>query len=373
MTLRERIRLLAPVIARFDELPSAGEAELAAWVADELGSVDALDLWQPKKLGRRKAVAPAVLLHVLAGNFAAGGMQSLIAGLILGSQNRVKLPSLRGGEAGHEARARIESFIEALPAGLSERVTTCDVPDFTSADAVIAFGTDATVAEIQRQIRPGQRFIGHGHRLSFIWLGSGLAAGGKFAGLAEACARDFSAYDQTGCLSPQAAFLDGDIADAEAFGLALARAMVEEARAHPPAPLGLAGRALVCDARATAAALGDLVLTPPEDRASLAWTVIVQRAGAFRMSPLARTAFVRAIGLAELGRHVRDAGLRGHVSTVGLAGELTPEESAVFVHDWGATRFCPIGRMQSPPIDWRHDGLARLASLVTWTDAEGLG
>jgi hypothetical protein len=34
------------------------------------------------------------------------------------------------------------------------------------------------------------------------------------------------------------------------------------------------------------------------------------------------------------------------------------------------TRVCPLGRMQEPPLTWRHDGRPALADLITWTDLE---
>ena len=61
----------------------------------------------------------------------------------------------------------------------------------------------------------------------------------------------------------------------------------------------------------------------------------------------------------------------GSVSTVGLAA--TEEQAAGMVSAlarWGATRICPIGKMQTPPLTWRHDGRPPLGDLVTWTDWE---
>jgi hypothetical protein len=63
--------------------------------------------------------------------------------------------------------------------------------------------------------------------------------------------------------------------------------------------------------------------------------------------------------------------VRGQVSTVGLAvPEHKLEELAAQLARWGATRVCPLGRMQNPPLTWRHDGRPALGDLVTWTDME---
>jgi hypothetical protein len=63
--------------------------------------------------------------------------------------------------------------------------------------------------------------------------------------------------------------------------------------------------------------------------------------------------------------------VRGQVSTVGLGvPEHKLEELAMQLAHWGATRVCLLGRMQNPPLTWRHDGRPALGDLVTWTDME---
>ena len=63
--------------------------------------------------------------------------------------------------------------------------------------------------------------------------------------------------------------------------------------------------------------------------------------------------------------------VRDKVSTVGLCAPAgkAKELAAQFAH-WGATRICPLGRMQNPPLTWRHDGRPPLGDLITWTDFE---
>jgi hypothetical protein len=63
--------------------------------------------------------------------------------------------------------------------------------------------------------------------------------------------------------------------------------------------------------------------------------------------------------------------VRGQVSAVGLAApEENAEELAVQLARWGVTRICPLGRMQVPPLTWRHDGRPALGELITWTGWE---
>jgi hypothetical protein len=64
-------------------------------------------------------------------------------------------------------------------------------------------------------------------------------------------------------------------------------------------------------------------------------------------------------------------GIRGKVSTVGLSvPEPRAAEMVLRLAGWGATRVCPLGQMQDPPLLWRHDGSPALGDLVTWTDWE---
>ena len=59
------------------------------------------------------------------------------------------------------------------------------------------------------------------------------------------------------------------------------------------------------------------------------------------------------------------------VSTVAVAApDDRLDALAVRLARWGASRICPVGRMQDPPVAWRHDGRPALGDLVTWTDLE---
>ncbi|HEU0040218.1 MAG TPA: acyl-CoA reductase, partial [Verrucomicrobiae bacterium] len=85
---------------------------------------------------------------------------------------------------------------------------------------------------------------------------------------------------------------------------------------------------------------------------------------------LHRFIYVKAV--ADLAEALRAADpVRGKVSTVGIAvPDDQAQEIAVRLARWGATRVCPLGQMQNPPLTWRHDGRPALGDLVTWTDWE---
>jgi hypothetical protein len=94
------------------------------------------------------------------------------------------------------------------------------------------------------------------------------------------------------------------------------------------------------------------------------WAVIVEPDAAPRPVPLGR--FVRVHPFpAPQGLGAALGPLARHLAGVALAG-FGEEEVAVAqrLRAIGATRICPPGELQTPPLDWPRDGLAALGSLA---------
>ncbi|HET6406440.1 MAG TPA: acyl-CoA reductase, partial [Chthoniobacteraceae bacterium] len=163
MNLAERLEVVSHAASHFPFLGNTTSVDLLELIRCELGHADALDRFVPRGNGHyARAIAPRTILHFLAGNTPAAGLQSVIRGLALGSHNKLKLPS--------DGFPEIEAFRNLLPselAALVEFETSMPQDWLASADAVIAFGSDETIAEIRRQILPHQIFVAHGHRISF--------------------------------------------------------------------------------------------------------------------------------------------------------------------------------------------------------------
>ncbi|MEM1058057.1 MAG: acyl-CoA reductase [Verrucomicrobiota bacterium] len=364
MTTKERLAILADVCTGFPELGVASKGDLEAWVAAELGAVDALERWQPHAGGKTRTLPPSALAHVLAGNLPVSGLQSVLVGLVLGAHNVVKLPTEEGDAP---VARRLREFTSALPEGLRATVALrSDLPDeeLRAADGVIAHGSDEAMAAIHARLRWDQRFLAYGHKLSLIWMS---ADGAADADIVAATARDVAAYDQRGCLSPQLIFLAPGLHGAAGrdFCDRLAQALQREAQTQAPAPLSPAEAAAIHEARDTAAAKGARLWQPEDD--GLAWTVAWRAESEFAGSPGGRFIQVRPAEPANLPNLLRP--LRGKLSTVGHGGALESVVQAVFVA-LGVHRFCPVGHMQAPPVWWHHDGRPQLAPLVQWVDAE---
>ncbi len=327
-----------------------------------MGSLDALDTWIRRDSIKVRARAPGLIYHICAGNLAVSAWTSLAHGLLLGSQNVVKLPGERDDST---ARREIVRFRKRLPLPLRKLITTHETLDpkiLRQADVVIAFGSDSTMASLRVQTRWDQKFIAHGHAVSLLWIAH---PDRLTASQARACALDVLTYDQLGCLSPQAIYLPAGT-NLETLGEELSQALERHWNAlkeKPSRPLATAAR--IAEARDVAHALGHRVWLPPKDH--LGWTVIADPDPVFAPSPLHGVIYLRSVRESELKKAL--SGVAGRISTVGVAGKLSPSLERIFL-DLGVTRFCPAGRMQFPPLTWHHEGRPSLQDLVTWIDSE---
>jgi len=357
MTTRRRLDLLARAYPRL--FP---RGKLLRLLRDQLGHVDALDTWIRRDGVRVRARAPKIIYHICAGNLAVSAWTSVAHGLLLGARNVVKLPGDRDDST---TRREILAFIRGLPTPLRQLVEThraIDANLLRCADVVVAFGSDATMESLHAQTL--HKFIGHGHALSLLWL---TDPNRLTLRAARACAVDILTYDQLGCLSPQAIYVPSGT-DFDSLGRRLAHALEAHWRSlkkKPARPLAVAAR--IAEARDLARALGHRVWQPPKPH--LGWTLIHDPDPAFQPSPLHGVIYLRQAGESHLSAAL--ASVAGRISTVGLAGEMSPRLESVLL-GLGVSRFCAAGRMQFPPLAWHHDGRAPLADLVTWIDAENL-
>lgn len=337
--------------------PTSAE-DLLAWIEAELGSAEALDRWVVHGPAKTKALAPRTILHVVSGNTPHAALQSLIGGLLLGSRNLVKLP--QGG------LPETDTFINRLPDPLQSMVETfAEFPGewLASADAVIVYGSDETVATLRTRISAGKIFIGHGHKasLGIVWDDPGFSS-------CQGAARDTSLFDQQGCLSPQVFYVrETRPGFAREYAGHLAAALDRFNRSHPRGPLAVEEKAEIANLRAAYRfrSAGDLRVALWEGGGNMDWTVIYEEDAWFTASPLNRVIFVKPLPadpVAAMGPAIDHIGAVGlFPCTEALAGRFAA---------LGPSRFCPVGCMQDPPWTWHNGGMPRLTSLVKWVDFE---
>jgi hypothetical protein len=374
----------APTLARgldsfFRQLT---EENLRALLIQELGHVQRLDgmtATATEVEGGRAAMAngPELLVHVAAGNIPNPTLTSLTLGLLTHSAQFLKcaqgtslLPRLFAHSL-YEVEPKLAACLEIAewPGGSAELET----PLFEEADCVTATGSDATVAALRQRVPATARFLGYGHRVSFAYIARDALFASNLPKLLAQAASDVAAWNQLGCLSPHVFYVEtGGALTPEQFAAQLAgelaRREAEDPRGRVPmeTAAAIASRRAFYEIRAAHSPETRLWHCPH----STAWTVVYETDPLFAVSCLHRFVYVKAARDLTQALQGADAVQRS-VSTVGLAAtEDRARELATQLARWGATRVCPLGQMQNPPLAWRHDGRPNLGDLVTWMDWE---
>jgi hypothetical protein len=323
------------------------------------------------------ATAPELLVHIAAGTLPNPTLMSLVLGLLVRSAQFVKcasgttlLPRLFAHSL-YEAEPKLGACLELAEWRGGNQALEQAL--FEEADCVTATGSDEALAEIQKRLPGKTRFVGYGHRVSFAFVATEALAAGYHRKVVAQAATDVVAWNQLGCLSPHVIYLqDGGSLGPEQFAELLAQELERREALEPRGELpvqvsaAIASRRSIYEVRAAHS---------PDTRhwrspGSTAWTVVYEAEPLFQVSCLYRFIYVK--GVKDLTQALQSAdSVRGKVSTVGLAApEHRRQELATELARWGATRVCPLGQMQNPPLMWRHDGRPALGELIRWTDWE---
>ncbi len=353
-----------------------------ALLEQDLGHCQRLDqmCWaEPEKKSNRAAIAtaPELLVHVTAGNLPNPALFNIALGLLARAAQFVKcatgaslLPRLFAHSL-YQAEPKLGACLEIAEwrggnAGLEEAL-------FEQADCITATGSDETLASIRQRVPAMTRFLGYGFRVSFAYVASGVLSGLNAMNIVAQAAADIVAWDQLGCLSPHVIYVqqEGQVSP-EQFAQMLAGELARREAVEPRGDLPPQDSAAIASRRSLyelrAAASPDTLHWFSEN--STAWTVVYEADPQFQLSCVNRFIYVKGVTDLTQTLHSADS-IRAKVSTVALAApQDKTHQLATELARWGATRVCPIGQMQNPPLTWRHDGRPALADLVTWTDWE---
>jgi acyl-CoA reductase LuxC len=332
-----------------------------------------------EKLSRAAIVnAPEFQVHICAGNIPNPTLISIVFGLLLRSAQFVKcagggsfLPRLFAHSI-YDADPKLGACLEIA----EWRGGNADLEKvlFAGADCVTATGDDETLAAIRSQLPIKIRFLGHGHRVSFGFAAHEVLYGSRAKKIVAAAADDVVAWNQLGCLSPHVIYIQsGGEISAEHFAQLLAEELERREQTEPRGELPAEHAAVIASRRGiyeVRAAHSPETTQHWCSKDSTAWTVVFEADARFQMSCLNRFIYVK--GVSDLKTALENAdSVRGKVSAVGIAApEEKVNEIAMQLARWGATRVCPLGQMQNPPLTWRHDGRPALGDLITWTDLE---
>jgi hypothetical protein len=331
--------------------------------------------------GSRGWGVSGLALIVLSSNLPALAVQPLLPALAARRPVLLKSPSAEPLFAPAFVRALVRRLpaLEPAVAALTWRGgdEVLEAPLLARAGVVLAYGDEETVADLERRTAEagGARFVAYGPKTSLAAIGrEGAVAGTGVAGggaTVRGLARDVALFDQRGCLSIAAVYVEGREAAARELAEALADELDRLARELPPGPADPAAAAAVQQVRAEADLRGlyrpRLGAGTGAEPPLAAGTVIVDPEPTFRPAPGLRT--VRVHPLDELGRLPElFAPWRGRLQGVALAG--VPDAAAAgrlaaALAALGVSRIAPPGDLQRPDALWHNGGVSPLAAFTT--------
>lgn len=377
-----RVRLLEAIVARtgysvpvveyaLDRLFGAIDASaLENVIAGELGSLDVLDDFVERSPGIRTRALPVGRVAVLSSRTTIG-VALLPALFALCAKNDVLV------------KDREDALVAAFFASLGEELdefagaaaarawdgAAASETELRGAGAVVAFGSDETLAAIARLVAPPVRFIGFGSKASVGYVGREALAGDAAArALADAAARDVVLYDGEGCLSLHALFVErGGAIEPAAFAAALAKAVERAAVEFPPSSPDTARSARVAAARDLAAFRAATGSGAVFSDAAASYLVTYDPPESEPPGFLPRAIAVRPVdgpsgAAAYLQRH--------RVPLEALAAAPVRPDVAAMAVQRGAARIAAFGTLQAPPLGNRHGGRPRIAEFVRWIGEE---
>ena len=339
-----------------------------------------LDTFRPRPhaAGLTRAYGPRLITHIFSGNVPALPAWSLICGLLTKSASLGKSASEEPVFAALFARSLWDvcpELGECLAVGWWQGGDIAlEAAAFAPAEAVIAYGSDAAMQDIQQRVPPETRFLAYGHKVSFGVIGRESLSAAQAERTARHAAYGVSVFDQQGCVSPHLLYVErgGDVSP-EAFVDLLGAGMAAVHDALPRGPLPLADSAAIRHLRGTYEfrQLADesvrLVCSEP----GTAWTVVYEADAPFTASCLNRTVRVHPVDdISEISERLQP--VRAYLQTAGVAlPSVRLHALAEDLGRLGVTRLCTLEQMPWPRMTWHHDGRCNLLDLVRWTDIEG--
>ncbi len=391
--------------------------QLQRFVAQDFANPKVLDSFQPAvKGGAVRAFGPPLLAHVWAGNVPGLPLWSLACGLLVKAGNIGKLPSAEPVFATLFARLLCEvhpPLADCLAVvwwqgGQPGPAATL----YSAADTVLAYGSNAALRDVRQQVPAATRFIGYGHKLGLTLVGRAALDRQRGPAAARRAALDIARWDQQGCYSSHALYVErGGALSPRDFAQHLAAELANLGHRYPRRVLALDEAEAVAAWRRAA----EWRAIAGEDAGNGAGTdggtgsgtdsgtdsgtgsgtdsgtdrgtnsasaeLLGDEAAPWALAysdspqPLAPTAGQRCVQVSAVDA-LDDvlpllAPHAAFLQTVGLA--TTPAELyrlGEALGRVGVTRIAPLGGMTQPEAGWHHDGRFNLADLVRMVEIE---
>jgi hypothetical protein len=336
----------------------------------ELGDPLVLDTFRPRPHagGSTRAYGPRLITHIFSGNVPALPAWSLICALL------TKSASL--GKSASEEPLFAALFAHSLR-DVSPEIGACVAVNWwkggDTALETAAYGSEATVHDLQRRVPPEVRFFAYGHKLSFGVIGREYLRPEQAACTARQAAYGVSVFDQQGCVSPHLLYVErGGVVSPREFAALLAEGMAAVHEQLPRGQLPLADSTAIRQVRGIyeCRQLADDRVALLCSEPGTAWTVIYEEDAPFTASCLNRTIRVHPVDdVQEVAERL--VPVRAYLQTAGVA--LSTSRLAILAETLGrlgVTRMCALDRMPWPTMTWHHDGRSNLLDLLRWTDIE---
>ena len=363
----------------FGTLTASGMEAIVLQYLGHLERLDQVVASDSEEAGQRAAFArgPELLVHIAAGTLPNPVIVSMVVGLLARSAQFVKcasgtslLPRLFAHSI-YQSEPKLGACLEVAEwKGGTEDLESAL---FAEAQCVTVTGTDQTLADVRARIPAHVRTVGYAHRVSLGYVTRDVLTSFNAHQVAALAARDVAAWDQVGCLSPHAIYVESggrvspmEFAELLGAEMAALERIRPRGRLHPEQSAAIAARRSFYQVRAAHSPETRIWCSPD----STAWTVVYENEPSFVPSCLNRFVYVKSVE--SLTQALEGAASVSHqVSTVGLAASGSKTRSlALEFARWGASRICPLGQMQAPPLAWRHDGRPTLGDLIIWSDLE---
>jgi hypothetical protein len=367
----ERVGYTLPVIEyALDQLFSSITVEaLEATIANELGSLDALDGFV-RRPGRPRGYAHSIGNVCVVSSRTTIGVAIVPAIFALCAKCDVLVKDREDG--------LVRAFFETLAEELDEMAQAAraqtwrgdsDAVDLGAFDAVVAFGSDPTLARIAEGIAMQSQFIGFGAKASVGYIGrDALDDEAHARAIAEGAARDVVLYETEGCLSLHALFVErGGVVDPAHFSKLLAAAVERAAVEFPPGVRDARASARIATARNLAAfrSAGGSGSVFSDETAS--YLAVLDPPANEPPAYLPRALAIHTVDAPpEAGDYLKRHSVP--IEAIAVAG-VRPEIEAMVV-DLGASRIAPFGDLQRPPLSANHGGRPRIAEFVRWVSSE---
>ncbi|MDB6129720.1 MAG: Acyl-CoA reductase [Verrucomicrobiales bacterium] len=389
---RKRARMEGPEKTGFSkEVIDAGLADffskltsrnIKSWLRIEFGSIEKLQQFSPTQeeehqSGTSRIICPEMIYHVAGGVLPNPVLMNLVTGLLLRSAQFVKaasgasyLPLLFLHSLYlHDSKVAACMEIAEWEGGRTELESVL----YKECDLITATGSNETLGKIRAQVPHGKRYLEYGHAVSFSFVAREQLDPNKIAKTVELAARDVVAWDQSGCLSPHAIYVEaGGAISAAEFAERFSDSLTRLESIMPRGSITTDEAATIQFRRSfyEVRAKATETIKLWKSTGSTAWTVVYDEDPLFQLSCLNRFIFIK--GAENIAQIIQACHcLNGQISTVGIsAPESRYTELGREFSKWGVSRICPVGKMQSPPLHWRHDGRPSIGDWVKWCDME---